>query len=139
MCPTSGSGKVNSEMGADELPVVLLVDDESNVLSALRRVLRREAIRIESARNAREALEWIAGHSVDLVISDQRMPGMTGIELLTAIRARQPEGRRVLLSGWTSEIPKADLDAAGLFCILAKPWEATKLRSCVRRAVGIDE
>lgn len=119
-------------------PIVLLVDDEAHVLSALHRGLRREPIRIETARNAREALEWLAEHSADLVISDQRMPGMSGIELLKTIRTRWPDVQRILLSGWTSEIPKADLDLAGLFRVFPKPWDETELRRSIREAVGLE-
>ena len=83
-------------MSAKGEPVVLLVDDESHVLAALRRGLRREAVRIETANNGREALEWLADHSADLVISDQKMPGMSGVDLLKTIRARWPGIQRIL-------------------------------------------
>jgi two-component system response regulator HupR/HoxA len=119
-------------------PVVLLVDDDPRVLSALRRGLRREPICIETAANGREALERLDGDAIDLVISDQKMPGLSGIELLKAIRSRWPETQRILLSGWTSEIDKVDLDAAGLSCVIAKPWDDDELRRSIRRAVGID-
>ena len=125
-------------MSPENQPVVLLVDDESHVLSALRRSLRREAIWIETAGNAREALEWLVAHSVDLVISDQKMPGQGGVELLKTIRTRWPGTRRILLSGWTSEISKVDLDAAGLFRVLAKPWDDAELRRSIREAVGLE-
>lgn len=125
-------------MSQKDQPVVLLVDDESHVLSALRRCLRREPIRIETALNAREALEWLADHSVDLVISDQKMPGMSGTELLKTIRTRWPDVQRILLSGWSSEIPKTDLDAAGLLRVLAKPWEEAELKRSIREAVGLE-
>jgi len=119
-------------------PVVLLVDDESHVLSALRRGLRREAIHVETAGNGREALEWLTDHSADLVISDQKMPGMSGVDLLKTIRARWPGIQRILLSGWTSEISKTTLDEAGLFCVIAKPWDDAELRSSIRKAVGLE-
>jgi YesN/AraC family two-component response regulator len=119
-------------------PVVLLVDDEAHVLSALRRGLRREAITIETARNGSEALEWLTGNPVALVISDQRMPGMSGVELLKTVRARWPATQRILLSGWSSEIPKMAIDAAGLFCVIAKPWEDRELRSSIRKAIGLE-
>ena len=128
---------VSRTVNPKKQPVVLLVDDESHVLSALRRSLRREAIKVETAGNAREALAWLAGDSVDLVISDQKMPGMSGIELMKTIRSRWPGTRRILLSGWTSEISKADLNAAGLFCVLAKPWDDAELRQSIRKAVGL--
>lgn len=119
-------------------PVVLLVDDEAHVLSALRRGLRREAITIETARNGREALEWLTQNSAALVISDQKMPGLSGVDLLKTIRARWPATQRILMSGWTSEIPSIAIDAAGLFCVIAKPWDDEELRCSIRKAVGIE-
>jgi CheY-like chemotaxis protein len=117
-------------------PVVLLVDDEPHVLSALRRGLRRENVTILTARNAREALERLAEGAVALVISDHRMPGMSGVELLTVIRSDWPSTKRMLLSGWTGEIPAAELRAADLFEVLSKPWDDMELRTALRRAVG---
>ena len=119
-------------------PVVLLVDDEERVLSALRRGLRRESVTVETARNGREALEWLAENPVDLVISDQKMPGMSGVELLKTIRERWPATRRILLSGWSSEIPKAAIDAAGLDGLVSKPWDDRELRYSIRKAVGLE-
>lgn len=126
------------KLRADERPVVLLVDDDSHVLSALSRSLRRETITVETARNGREALESLSTDSVALVISDQKMPGMSGIELLKEVRTRWPAVERILLSGWTSEISAADLEAAGLFCVIAKPWDDAELRRAIRKAVGLE-
>jgi CheY-like chemotaxis protein len=119
-----------------QLPRVLLVDDDANVLSALRRTLRREKITIETARDAREALAILGDGPFDLVISDHRMPGMSGVELLETIRARWPKTVRILLSGWSAEVPSADLKAAGLLLVLSKPWDDRELRSAIQRAVG---
>ena len=119
-------------------PSILFVDDDPRVLSALRRGLRREALRIETAGNAREALARLEEEGFDLVVSDQKMPGMTGVELLKTIRARWPRTQRILLSGWTSGIPSTELEAAGLSCVLAKPWDDAELRASIRRAVGLD-
>jgi DNA-binding NtrC family response regulator len=121
------------------LPLVLLVDDDANVLSALRRTLRREKIAIETARDAREALAILGDGPVDLVISDHRMPGMSGVELLETIRTRWPKTVRILMSGWSAEIPSAELKAAGLFLVLSKPWDDGELRSAIKRAVGASE
>jgi len=108
------------------------------VLSALRRSLRREKITIQIARDAREALERMGDEPIDLVVSDHRMPGMSGVELLKAVRARWPKTERILLSGWSSEIPTSELKAAGLFEVLSKPWEDAELRSAINRAVGLE-
>ena len=119
-------------------PIVLLVDDDAHVLSALGRSLRREALQLVTARNAREALNRLSEGSIDLIVSDQKMPGMSGVELLKQVRARWPGTERILLSGWTSEISTPDLDAAGLFCVIAKPWDDVELRRSIRKAVGLE-
>ena len=124
-------------MGSSRLPVVLLVDDDANVLSALRRSLRREKITIQIARDAREALERMGDEPIDLVVSDHRMPGMSGLDLLKTIRRRWPGTKRILLSGWSAEIPPAELKAADLFEVLSKPWDEADLRSAINRAVGL--
>ena len=123
-------------MSEPQRPVVLLVDDDANVLSALRRSLRRENLEVRTARDARGALEQLEEGGVDLVISDYRMPGMSGLDLLTTARDRWPGIERILLSGWSAEIPPPELKAAGLFASLSKPWDDAELRSVIQRAVG---
>ncbi len=125
-------------MGDAEPPIVLLVDDDPNVLSALRRGLRREKLTIQTAPNAREALERLAEGPIALVISDHRMPGMSGLELLTSIRSDWPSTKRILMSGWTAEIPTAEMKAADLFEVLSKPWDDTELRNAIERAMEFD-
>jgi len=120
----------------EALPIVLLVDDEPRVLSALSRGLRREDVQVETASNGREALARLSAGSVALVISDQKMPGMQGIELLATVRERSPSTARILLTGWSGEIPQTELDRAGLFALIAKPWDDGELRRAVREALA---
>ena len=122
---------------SDAGPVVLLVDDEPSMLSALRRTLRREGLSIETAGNANEALARIdASPPVDLVISDHRMPGRSGAELLAAVRKHSPGTARILLSGWVGEIDPAALRAAGCAAVLSKPWDDAELKAEIARALG---
>jgi DNA-binding NtrC family response regulator len=118
-------------------PTVLLVDDDAHVLSALGRGLRREALHVATACNAREALNQLSEGTIDLIVSDQKMPGMSGIELLKTVATKWPATRRILLSGWASEIAQDDLDAADLYCVIAKPWDDAELRRSIRAAVGL--
>ena len=80
---------------------VLLVDDEPSVLRALSRLLRREPYELVSTDNAAEALEMMTAAPADLIITDQRMPEMTGTELLEQIRTRWPNTIRMVLSGYS--------------------------------------
>ena len=106
------------------------------MLSALKRTLRREGWTIETAANGSEALSRMeSAPAVDVIVSDFKMPGMTGIELLSAARARHPTRGRILLSGWTSEIAPDELAAAGLSAVLSKPWDDAELKAAIRSAM----
>lgn len=124
-------------MSQGDAPRVLLVDDDAPVLSALKRCLRREPFEVETANSARDALRRLEAERFDLVVSDQKMPGIDGVEFLTRVRAHWPETHRILLSGWTAEIPAEDLEAAGLDCVLGKPWDDEELRGSIRSAIGL--
>lgn len=129
----------STENGGGTRPRILLVDDEPSVLSALRRGLRREAIEVECASSAEAALEMLGCGKFVLVISDQKMPGMSGVELLTRVRRDWPSTQRILLSGWSSEISEREMEAAGLFASLPKPWGDAEIKDTIRRAVGLAE
>lgn len=117
--------------------MVLLVDDEPSVLSALRRTLRREPYAIETAPDARTALERLAASpAIDAIVSDHNMPGASGVELLTRARRDAPATVRILLSGFTEEIPRAALDGADARAVLSKPWDDAELKRILRQAVG---
>jgi two-component system probable response regulator PhcQ len=85
---------------------LLLVDDEPNLTSALVRSLDRSQFEIFTADSANQGLLILAGHDIDVVVSDERMPGMTGSQFLSEVRKRWPNTIRMILSG------QADLEAA---------------------------
>lgn len=116
-------------------PVVLLVDDEPRILSALRRALRREGWELLLAESSREALALVDAHPVDLVLSDHKMPGMTGLELLARVAERRPEAARLLITGWTEAVAEDELRRVGVRAILNKPWEDAELKDTLRAAV----
>ena len=76
--------------GSGSPPVLLLVDDETRILSALRRTLRREGYEILTAESVAEALRILGSREVDLVLTDQKMPGMSGLEFLEQVAAQHP-------------------------------------------------
>ena len=78
---------------------ILVVDDEQNVVNALRRTLRREGFEVHSAIRADEALRMLPQVQPDLVISDHLMPLMTGLEFLKKVRLRAPDCVRIMLTG----------------------------------------
>jgi DNA-binding NtrC family response regulator len=85
---------------------LLLVDDEPNLTSALVRSLDRKQFEIFTADSAQQGLMILAGHDIDVVVSDERMPGMTGSQFLSEVRKKWPNTIRMILSG------QADLEAA---------------------------
>jgi two-component system, probable response regulator PhcQ len=85
---------------------LLLVDDEPNLTSALVRSLDRSQFDIFTADSAQQGLMILAGNDIDVVVSDERMPGMTGSQFLTEVRKKWPNTIRMILSG------QADLEAA---------------------------
>jgi len=116
---------------------VLLVDDEARILSALRRALRREGYEIVSAETVAEALCILAEREVHAIISDQMMPGTSGLAFLTEAALRRPSAARMLITGGTQEIPAADLETAGVCALITKPWDDARLKATLRRALGL--
>ena len=80
---------------------ILFVDDEVNILKALRRLTRHESWNVLCASRGREALEVMDRTQAQVVVSDQRMPEMCGVDLLQAVRDRWPDVVRMMLTGYT--------------------------------------
>ncbi len=118
-------------------PVVLIVDDEARILSAMRRTLRREGYEILTAEGPVAALAMIDERKIDLVLSDQMMPGMSGIDLLEEIERRQPEAARLLITGWTGETGAPELARLGIQGPITKPWDDAELKEMLRKALGV--
>jgi len=117
--------------------VILFVDDEPDVLALLRRAFpASEGYEALTASSGEEALAILARREVDLLVTDQRMPGMTGIELVVRARARLPDLCAVLLTAYTE--PRDIVDAINrgeVYRYLVKPWEHADLRQTVVRAL----
>jgi CheY-like chemotaxis protein len=121
--------------GLDRAPVLLIVDDEPRILSALRRTLRREGYEIIAVDSTREALRTLAEQPVDLILSDHKMPGMTGLQLLAEAARQSPRAVRILITGWIEAIPDDEIRAVGVHAVLTKPWDDTELKETLRTAV----
>lgn len=119
---------------------LLLVDDEENIVAALRRLLRSEGWLVLSATSAEQALELMARHEIDVILSDQRMPGMTGVELLRRARQLYPDTIRLVLSGYTELQSITDaINEGAIYKFLAKPWDDEQLRAHLREAFALKE
>jgi len=117
---------------------LLCVDDEPNILSALRRSLRTEHWRVLTANSGAEALETLAHENVDLVISDMRMPEMDGARLLEQVSQRWPASIRILLTGHADmNATVAAINRGRIFRYLNKPWDDEELRATVRQGLDL--
>jgi diguanylate cyclase (GGDEF)-like protein/PAS domain S-box-containing protein len=114
---------------------LLLVDDEENILHALVRVLRNEGYRILTANGGEAALELLASNEVHVILSDQRMPQMTGAELLSRAKNLYPETVRMVLSGYADLASVTDaINRGNIYRFLLKPWDDELLRANIREA-----
>jgi EAL domain-containing protein (putative c-di-GMP-specific phosphodiesterase class I)/CheY-like chemotaxis protein len=119
---------------------LLLVDDEENNLRALQRVLRRDGYDIHTATSAQQALEVLAHTRISVIVSDQRMPGMSGTELLTRAKMLYPDTVRIILSGFTDlGTITAAINEGAIYKFLTKPWEDDVLRDDIRGAFRLHE
>jgi len=116
-------------------PRLLIVDDEPDMLDFLERVFRADYT-IVRASSAEEALAELGRAKFSLVITDQKMPHITGVELLERIGERYPSLVKVLLSGFT-EVPEIQraVDRCGIHNYVVKPVDSEKLRAAVDEAI----
>lgn len=115
---------------------ILLVDDDSNVLRALSRCLVDQPYHILTAQSGDEAVIQLKSQTIDVVVSDERMPGMKGSELVTWIAENQPDVVRIILTGQAS-MPAAiqSINQGRIFCFLTKPTKDTELAMAIRDAL----
>ncbi len=115
---------------------ILIVDDEEGVRNSLVRVLRSDRYRIFTASNSEEALAKLDEGEVDLVLVDNCMPGMSGIEFLYILKKRQPDTMRLLLTGKAdAEIAIKAINEGEVYRFITKPWDPEELRVTVRQAL----
>ncbi|WP_236551442.1 response regulator [Billgrantia tianxiuensis] len=114
---------------------LLLLDDEANILRALKRVLRRDGYRVLTTTSAQEAFELLATETVQVIISDQRMPEMSGTEFLRRAKELYPDTVQIVLSGYTDlkTITEA-INESAIYKFLTKPWDDEELRLVVQQA-----
>ena len=119
---------------------LLLLDDEENVLRSLVRLLRRDGYRLLVANSVSEAFDLLARNDVQVVLSDQRMPDMSGTEFLARVRDLYPDTVRLALSGYTDlETISQAVNQGAAYRFLIKPWDDADLREHVRAAFRLVE
>lgn len=114
---------------------ILIVDDEPANLRALERLFRQE-YEVLIANSGLEALELLGQHDVALLITDQRMPSMTGIELLKKTMSVRPRMVRMILTGYTDVAALVEaINCGEVYRYVTKPWSNDDLRVTVKRAL----
>jgi len=114
---------------------ILIVDDEPEILYSLRGLLRKE-LDVHTATSGYEGLQVLRRQPIHVVLTDQRMPGTTGVEFLTRVRAEHPEAVRLIFTGYADI--KAVIDAinqGNVFRYITKPWDPEELQTIIRQAV----
>ncbi|MEQ8858657.1 MAG: response regulator [Pseudomonadales bacterium] len=115
---------------------VMFVDDEPRVLSSMRALFRRD-YNVHLANSGNEALALLESQDMDVIVSDQRMPGMTGVDVLKACRQRAPRAMRILLTGYADKDAIAEsINEGEVFRYLTKPCARDTLRETLALAVS---
>ncbi len=122
---------------ADTTQTIILVDDEDIVLTSIESFLTLETeYQVRSFLVAKEALDYIRGNEVDLVISDYLMPEMDGITFLARVREIKPEVPRIILTGYADkENAIKAINEVGLFQYIEKPWDNDDLLIIIRNGL----
>lgn len=119
---------------------LLLVDDEENILTAMTRLLRRDGYRLLTANSAQTALSLLKENEVGVIVSDQRMPQVTGVEFLSQVKDLYPDTVRMVLSGYSDISTIFDaVNRGAIYKFLTKPWDDELLRDNIREAFARHE
>ena len=115
---------------------ILIVDDEPAIISALKRALIEEPFDIFTAKNGMEGLEVLKANRIKIVISDEKMPGMTGSEFLSRVKELFPETIRIMLTGAASiESAIKAVNNGEIYRFFTKPWNDIELKLAIRSAI----
>ena len=114
---------------------VLFVDDDANILKAIQRILRNERMDVITASGGQEALNILEKTDIEVVVSDQDMPGMSGVELLSRIRDQHPATVRMMLTGFTAmDVAVEAVNQGEIFRLITKPWKDDELKLILHQA-----
>jgi len=135
MCESNPTDS-NLSQETTEQHTILFVDDEQNILNALRRLFYREPYKILMTTHPEEALQWVRERSVALVISDHRMPEMEGTKLLSKVREINADTIRIMLTGYADMTAAQEaINDSRVYRFISKPWNDDDLRLVVKEAL----
>lgn len=120
----------------DKQYTILCVDDEESILNSLKRTLRAKEYTILTALSGDEGLDVLKNNKVDLVISDQRMPKMSGFEFLRQVKEKHPNSTRIMLSGYSDfESLIKTINEGEIIHYISKPWDNEELKAIIKRTL----
>ena len=127
---------MSTDIAENKLHNVLVVDDEEIVLAALRETLTREGYHVFTAPSAQEAAALLEQRSFSVVLTDQQMPKLTGLEFLAQVKQQQPDATRILITGALSLATVIDsINKGEIYRFIVKPWLREELLATVKNAV----
>jgi eukaryotic-like serine/threonine-protein kinase len=135
--PPAPESDVPTETSIGKRARVLFVDDEERILAALRSIFRHD-YRVLTATNGREAMDIVTKFRPHVVVSDQRMPEMTGVELLRQVKIASPQAVRMLLTGYSDLAAiVGSLNDGEVYRFISKPWDNEEIQKTLAEAVTI--
>lgn len=115
---------------------VLLVDDDENLLSGLARAMHKQSFHVHTARNGEEAVRFLETRAIDVVVTDERMPGMSGADLLAWIACHCPTVMRIVLTGYAdADVAIRVINESGVCQFFTKPCNEARLAVAIHKAI----
>ena len=117
---------------------ILFVDDEKDILSSMRRLLMEDKYEILTAESGLEGLELLKKGPVDLIVSDQKMPQMSGVEFLQKSKEYSPDSIRIVLTGYADTNAAIDsINKGDVYRYITKPWNNDEIKSTIKDALEL--
>src|SRR5262245_47610656 len=132
---TKADGSKTTMRTTSDKPVVLCVDDDPLVLRSLERLLREEPVEVLSTLHPEIALRWGEDHDVRVLVTDQRMPGMSGTKLVERVMCCSPKTACPILPAYPLDTAVLPSFLQGTYGLIAKPWDGPMLRTTVRQTI----
>ena len=115
---------------------VVILDDENNILHSLERVLHREEFGVFTTVDYKEAMDVIGKENIKVVVSDHRMPGISGVDFLEKAKVKKPSALRILLTGFADiKVAEDAINKDQVYRFMNKPWNDEDLKATLRQAV----
>jgi len=122
----------------NQLSNIIIVDDEELVIKSLQRVLASESYYLWVTTSAKKALSLLTSQETAVIVSDQRMLEMTGIELLEKAKIISPSTVRILLTGYAdANVAQEAVNRCGVYKLLFKPWDDQELKGTITSGIGL--